>query len=270
MLTRARRRLYEILEDDEVRDLTSCVLNIGILTLIVLNVLAVMLETVESIGSQYKTELRIFEIFSVMVFTVEYLLRLWVCTLRPGYAAPVGGRVRYALRPMALVDLVAILPFYLPMVFVFDLRFVRALRLFRLLRLFKVGRYSKALTLMVRVFRDKKEELGVAAFAAAIMFCIVSALMYHLESAAQPEAFSSIFATMWWTVSALSPMASGLTPVTQSGKILAGIAAFGGVAMFALPAGILASGFSRAIAAQKESTLTCPRCGAEVRTSKPS
>ena len=268
ILSRTRQRVYEILEDEEVRDRSTRFFNAGILTLIFLNVLAVMLETVQSIGSAWQAQFRAFEIGSVAIFTAEYALRLWACTFRPGYGRPVSGRLRYALRWMPLVDLIAILPFYLPMLFASDLRFVRALRLFRLLRLFKVGRYSKALNLIARVFRAKNEELAVSAFAAAILFCIVSALMYHVESAAQPEAFSSIFATMWWTVSALTPLGSGVVPLTSAGKLLAALTAFGGVALFALPAGILASGFSKALADQKDATTTCPQCGAEIDSTK--
>jgi voltage-gated potassium channel len=171
---------------------------------------------------------------------------------------------------MPLVDLFAILPFYVPMVFAIDLRFVRALRLFRLLRLFKVGRYSGALRLVGRVFRDKKEELGVAAFAAAILFCIVSAFMYHLENARQPEAFSSIFAAMWWSVSALTPLNCDVAPMTDGGRVFAGLVAFSGVALFALPAGIFASGFSAALAERKTTTPTCPQCGADLGHVKPS
>jgi voltage-gated potassium channel len=159
---------------------------------------------------------------------------------------------------MPLIDLVAILPFFLPMLFAFDLRFVRALRLLRLLRLFKVGRYSTALGLIVRVFCAKREELSVAAFTASILFCIVSALMYQIENRSQPEVFSSVFAAMWWTVSALTPLASGIVPITPAGKILGGLTACLGVALFALPAGILASGFSKALAEQSESVTSDP------------
>lgn len=249
-----QRRLYDILENDEIRDLPSRIFNTSILTLIFFNVLAVMLETVDSIGTCCRAQFRAFEIFSVVIFTVEYTGRLWVCTGHPEHRRPVLGRLRYAVRWMPLVDLVAILPFYLPMLIAFDLRFVRALRLFRLFRLFKVGRYSKALTLIVEVLRARKAELGVAAFAAGIYFCIMSAIMYQLEHDAQPEAFSSIFAAMWWTVSALTPLGSGVVPVTGPGRFLAGLVAFSGVAFFALPAGILASGFSKALADRRAGT----------------
>jgi voltage-gated potassium channel len=262
--------LYEVLEEEDIRDLPSQILNISILVLIFLNVIAVMIGTVPRIEARWSRELEDFEAFSVAVFTVEYILRLWVCTLRPGHERAFRGRVKYALRWMPLVDLAAILPFYLSVFGSFDLRFVRALRLMRLLRLFKVGRYSVALSLIGQVFRSKKGELAVAVFVASILFCIISALMYQLENSVQPAAFSSVFSAMWWTVSALTPLSSELSPMTQGGRILAGVAAFLGVAMFALPAGILASGFSRALADKGERrTKECPHCGAQLSPGEP-
>ena len=155
MNSRIKGRIYGILETAPDGDRASRVFDVFIMTLISLNVLAVILETVDSLSSQYGDIFNTFEIFSVSVFTVEYLLRLWTCTTDNRYRSPFSGRLRYAATPMAVIDLLAILPFYLPMVIPLDLRFIRALRLFRLFRLFKMARYSSLTCLLdIRHWKD--------------------------------------------------------------------------------------------------------------------
>src|SRR5262249_42092093 len=150
-----------------------------------------------------------FEVFSVIVFTIEYITRLWVCTLNPKYASPVWGRLRYIFSFMGLVDLLAILPFYIPMVIRMDLRFLRALRLFRLFRVFKVERYWKSLHLLSKVLKEKRAELLMTLFAIFISLIIASSLMYYVENEAQPKVFSSIPAAMWWGVTTLTTVGYG-------------------------------------------------------------
>ena len=145
MSQKIKNRLFEILEIASAGDLPSRLFDIFIMTLISLNVIAVILETVESLSSQYTSFFWMFEVSSVSVFTIEYLLRLWTCTGDDKFKSPIKGRIQFAMTPLALVDLISILPFYLPMIIPFDLRFIRALRLFRLFRLLKMGRYSDAL-----------------------------------------------------------------------------------------------------------------------------
>ena len=166
--------------------------------LIFLNIIAVAFETVEPFYFQYAMYFNIFEAFSIILFTVEYILRLWICTYKTGFGGHIGGRIKYALTPMALVDLVSVLPFYLPMFMAIDLRTIKALRLMRLFRIFKLGRYSTAFMMFKNVIREKKEELLLSAFMIFIALMISSTLMYYLEHEAQPEKFSNIPAAMWW------------------------------------------------------------------------
>lgn len=248
MIKRIKERLYEILEIAAVGDISSKVFDVCIMTLITLNVAAVILATVESLDSQYQYYFRIFEVFSVTVFSLEYLLRLWTCTLNENFRNPITGRLRYILTPFALIDLLAILPFYLPMIIPLDLRFIRAVRLFRLFRLFKMGRYSKAALMLKRVLKEKKEELVLIVFVVFLLLIIFSSLMYFIEKEAQPEAFSSIPAAMWWGIITLTTVGYGdVYPITPLGKILGALIAFLGIGMFALPAGILGSGLVEAI-----------------------
>ena len=199
------------------------------------------------------------------VFTVEYVLRLWTCTMHREFSRVVVGRARFALTPLALVDLIAILPFYLPMILPFDLRFIRILRLVRLLRLLKMGRYLESMRTLGRVFTSKKEELIIAISIVSILLVLASSVMYFLEYEAQPEAFSSIPAAMWWGVATLTTVGYGdVYPVTPLGKVLGGIIAITGIGIFALPAGILASGFAEEIQERRGKGRLCPHCGQDI------
>ena len=265
MNSRIKGRIYSILETAPDDDRASRIFDVFIMTLISLNVLAVILETVDSLSSQYGDIFNTFEIFSVSVFTIEYLLRLWTCTTDSRYKSPFGGRLRYAATPMAVIDLLAILPFYLPMVIPLDLRFIRALRLFRLFRLFKMARYSNSMRLLVNVIRKRKEELIITVFVVFILLIIASTLMYFVENESQPETFSSIPAAMWWGIVTLTTVGYGdVYPITAAGRLLGAVIAILGIGMFALPAAILGSGFVDEIQRGHRKLMICPHCGKPV------
>jgi voltage-gated potassium channel len=168
----------------------------AIITLIALNILAVMFETVDPIAAAFARELYLFELVSVAIFSVEYLARLWAAVEAREFEGPISGRLRFASRPLMIVDLVAIAPFYIAAVFAIDLRFMRALRLVRIFRLLKIARYSASLRSFGFVLRKQKEKLAVAAFVDVLVLVLASSAMYQLEHAAQPEQFSSIPATL--------------------------------------------------------------------------
>jgi voltage-gated potassium channel len=259
-----KERLYNILETATEGNSVSRVFDIFIIVLIALNVLAVILETVEGLYIRFEQVFNLFELFSIGVFTVEYVLRLWVCTVNEKYSSPVRGRLQFVSQPMALIDLLAILPFYLPVVFPLDPRFLRALRLFRLFRLFKMGRYSESLQTLGNVLKSKKEEMVVTFFVISLLLVFASSTIYYVEHDAQPEAFSSIPAAMWWGVATLTTVGYGdVYPITPIGKFLGAVIALLGIGMFALPAGILASGFAEEL--QKKGTKRiCPHCGKDI------
>ncbi len=255
-----KRRSFEILEAAGTDDMTSKVVDIFIMALITLNVAAVILETVSTFSDNYILYFHYFEIFSVTVFTIEYILRLWSCTSEDGHAHPVFGRVRFSLKPALVVDLLAILPFFLPMVTVLDLRTLRALRLFRLFRVLKVARYSTSIKTINNVVFKKKEELIVSLSVLLVLLVISSSLMYFIEHEAQPNSFSSIPAAMWWGVTTLSTVGYGdMFPVTVAGKTLGTVVSFIGIALFALPAGILGSGFVEEMRSRRSNN-ACPHC----------
>ncbi|MDM7912762.1 MAG: ion transporter [Methanotrichaceae archaeon] len=238
-----------------------------IMGLIVLNVVAVVLETVNWIYVRYATFFRIFELFSVAVFSVEYVLRLWTCTVDPRLRDPIRGRLRYVITPLAIIDLLAVLPFYLYFILP-EMRFLRAVRLFRLFRVLKLARYSESLQTFVDVLKLKKEELGVMFFAILILLIVSSSLMYEAEHEAQPEAFSSIPAAMWWGIVTLATVGYGdVYPKTAMGKFIGSIVVILGIGLFALPTGVLAAGFAEVLQRRKEEKkklTVCPHCGKRI------
>jgi voltage-gated potassium channel len=225
--------------------------------LILLNVAAAVLETADPVGTTYRTEFLLFEWFSVSIFSVEYIVRLVACTGNERFCAPVSGRLRYAITPLALIDLVAIVPAFLPWLGV-DLRGFRALRLMRVFRILKMARYSKAIQSLGRAVTSKREELIVTVFAMSVLLVLAASVLFFAESEAQPDVFSSIPAAAWWAVATLTTVGYGdMAPVTAIGKVAASLVAILGLALFALPAGVLASAFME----QLKKPTRCPHCG---------
>ncbi len=257
-----KTRIYRILFETKDNDGPGNAIGIFLLAIILLNVICVMLETIEEYAA-YSRTFSIIETISVSIFSIEYVLRLWAVNLNPKYRHPLGGRIRYALSLMALVDLLAILPFFLPFIIPFDLRGLRALRLFRLFRLFKMSRYVKALDTLDDVIRAKKEELTIILAMIVILLVIASSVMYLVETEAQPDKFPSIPATLWWGVVTLTTVGYGdIAPITPIGKVIAGVIAFLGIGLFALPTGILAAGFAEEVQKRrKKEANVCPHCG---------
>jgi len=256
---------YETLEEGGHARGWPRLINLALMILVVLNVLAVIMETVEPLYSAYGPLFEGFNTFSIGIFTIEYILRIWSCIEDPRYRAPKGSRLRFAITPLAIVDLLVVLPFYLPFIFD-DLRFIRAMRLFRFFRILKLARYSRALQTFDDVLRLKKDELGLMLFTMIILLITSAGLMYEVEHAAQPEAFASIPDAMWWGIVTLATVGySDIYPVTPWGRLIGSLVVILGIGLFALPAGILAMGFVEVQAKRREEEnaagLVCPYCG---------
>ena len=244
---RIRRRLLEIVEAGHSGDRASLYFDSFVITLIILNVLAFALQTVETFNARYGTFLEWFNIVSVLIFTVEYLTRLWVCVELPPlrHLRPSIARLKFMFRPLLLVDLLAILPFYLSFFLNIDLRVLRA---FRLVRFFKIARYSPALQTVARILASERKALFGALIIMVSLLLTASTLMYFIERDVQPEAFGSLPAAAWWAVATLTTVGYGdIVPVTILGKIVGGLMMIFGLGMFALPIGIFATGFTREI-----------------------
>lgn len=256
--------LYRLLEDQSGSYPHARLVRGFLIVLIVLNVGAVMLETLDELSDTYKHLFRAFEWVSVVVFTVEYGIRIWIATELKGIEG-VKARLRSMASPLMIIDLLAILPFYLPFLLPTDLIFLRALRLMRLIRVLKLGRYSDSIRIFTAVILLKKEQLAVAAFGMGILLIVASSLMYYAEHQVQPAVFGSIPHSLWWAVVTLTTVGYGdAYPVTAAGQMLGGFISILGIAMFALPAGILSAGFVEYAAKEKQKTRRqrCPKCGA--------
>jgi voltage-gated potassium channel len=258
-----RQRTWQILEPAGEDDAASRRFDGFLLTLIALNVLAVVVESVAWVRQDYGWFLTRFEWFSIAAFSIEYLMRVWSAPSDERYRGALGGRLRFVRSPMALVDLLAVLPFYLPFVGI-DLRVVRTLRLLRLFRAAKLWRYVSAVGVMAGVIRSRREELVVTTFVLLALLLVSSSLMYYAEHEAQPEAFSSIPAAMWWAVATLTTVGYGdVYPVTALGRLLASIVAVLGIGFVALPTAIVGSGFVEELGRRGKGQGRCPFCGQE-------
>ena len=249
---RLRKRTAELLEQGYHDDRPSRVINYLLITLISINVLAVFLETVAPIYQEYQRGFWYFEVLSVLVFTFEYLARVWssIDLETADNRSPIIGRLRYMLTPIALVDLIAILPFYLSLYLTLDLRFLRVLRL---LRLFKLTRYSPALGALLDVVQKEADALLAALVVLLMMLVISAGGIYFLENELQPETFGSMPDSLWWAIVTLTTVGYGdVIPVTTLGKMFGGLIGLIGIGMIALPAAILASGFAENIRSRKQ------------------
>ncbi|MCX5752102.1 MAG: ion transporter [Candidatus Krumholzibacteria bacterium] len=261
MMAQWRTRLYETLETPG-GGLLGRIADTFLVVLIVSNVVMVTLHTVHALAVKYPALFWYFELFSIIVFSIEYVLRMWICTENPSYRRPVFGRIKYLFSPFAIIDLIAIVPFILPMLIPVDLIFMRMLRLLRLLRLLKLGRYSESIKTMAALFKSKREEIAVSLTMSIILLLIASSLMYVIENTAQPEAFSSIPAAMWWGAMTMTTVGYGdVYPITPAGKVLAGVIALLGISLFVLPAGIIAGGYAAEIQKKKDERIICSKCG---------
>jgi voltage-gated potassium channel len=269
LYNRIQEEVYILLESQANDNKARKLVIYFIAAVILLNVFVVILETEYGFHAKYEPYFLAIDLFCVIVFSVEYILRLWVCVRNPRYSSPIIGRIRYAVSPLALIDMIAIAPFYLPMIFPIELRLLRLLRLLRIFRVLKLGRYSYAFETFADVLKSKKEELIITIIMVVIILILASSALYVVESETQPEKFSSIPDAMWWAVITLATVGYGdVYPVTPVGKFVSSLVALSAIGLFALPAGILAAGFAESIEKRcthtADQTLVCPKCGTEL------
>jgi voltage-gated potassium channel len=242
-----RTRVYHLIEEPSPGQRAGRVFNAAMVVLILANVAAVVLESVPEVEAAHYAALQAFDVLSVAVFTVEYALRLWVAPEGPLYAslAPTRARLRYALTFHALVDLLAILPFYLAALVAVDLRFLRILRILRLL---KLTRYSHAFDALARVVYLQRRPLLATVVIAGMWLVFAASVIHLIEHAAQPDNFGSIPRAMWWAIVTMTTTGYGdVVPATPLGRMFGGLLMLSGIGLLALPTGILATGFVQEI-----------------------
>ena len=234
-----KKILKNIIESTESR--VGYLFDLFIQILIVLSLLAFSFETIPNISDTTIGYLRIFEIISIIIFTLEYALRIYVADKKTGYIFSFYG----------FIDLIAILPFYLSGAI--DLRSLRAVRLLRVLRLFKLFRFNESLELLRKAFRIVKREMIVFSFIAVILLYISAVGIYFFENPVQPDEFSSIFDCMWWAISTMTTVGYGdIVPITIGGKIFTSFISFIGIGVVSIPTALLASSLTTLIKIDKE------------------
>lgn len=263
-----KEKVFRIIEPAENGDIASKVFDVSVIVLIILNIAMVIAETF-SLPQKVLAWFSVAETVSVILFSVEYILRVWTADLTRPQMKPAKARLRYAVSFMAVIDLLAILPFYVPFIIPIDLRVLRTLRVTRLLRLFKVNRYTSALTTIGRVFKKKASQLVASMFVVLLLMLIAAVLMYNIENAAQPDTFHNAFDALWWAIATLTTVGYGdIYPVTPGGRLLSSVIAILGIGLVAVPTGIISAGFMETIEGAEEQEhdekCYCPYCGHKI------
>lgn len=252
-----RYKVHRLLETAGRGDRASLAVDIFLVTLIVVSIAGVVLESIPDVNIRFENAFFWLEVFTVSVFTVEYVLRVWTsvenCAVPGAARNGFTHRIRFVFTPYAIIDFLAILPFYLVTFGLLggvDMRFLRAIRLLRIL---KLTRYSSAFDMLVTCCRENLRALGASFFVLLTVMLLAASGMYFFERQSQPVAFGSIPAAMWWAFATLTTVGYGdVTPITVGGKMFGAMITVIGVGMVALPTGILASGYARQIRLRDE------------------
>lgn len=243
-----KRRTFEIISKAESGDRISSIFDWSIMILIALSILTIILDSFQSIHERCQTLFQAFEIITVIVFTIEYILRIWTADLL--YPEAKHPRLKYCFSFMAIIDLLAILPFYVPFISA-DLRFLRMMRLFRLfrlLRVLKLGRYFDALQVIVKVIRTSGPQLVMSVVICFFVMLFSAIIMYEVENPVQPEQFPNVLSSLWWAICTLTTVGYGdVYPITAVGRFFASIISLVGIGIIAIPTGIIAAGFNQVI-----------------------
>ena len=255
MLESQRQTLFHILHKPLPHSHAARWVNYSLAALIVITSIAVALETLPALSLKYRHAFVTLEIAATGIFIVEYLLRLWVCVEQTRLSHPLWGRLRYALQPLPLLDLIVIITCFAPL----DLRFLRVFRLTRLLRVMHLDEYDQSFQTIWHAIQRRKNMLIVSVILMLIAIYWSAALLYMVEHSVQPDKFGSIPETLWWAVVTLTTIGYGdITPITPLGKIIAGILAIFGIGIFALPTAIMTAAILDAGTGHSH---VCPRCG---------
>ena len=272
-MKKLRLRIFKLIQPNKA--ISSIIFESFIIVLILVNVATIILDTFSGVPDDARRIFHYIEIFSIIVFTIEYLLRFLTADYLFPNLSPAQARKKYVLSFMAIIDLLAIMPFYIPFLLPIDLRVIRMIRLLRLIRLFKVNRYTSALILLGEVLKRKSTQLLSSILVMLILIIMASILMYYAEHEAQPEVFENALSGLWWTIATLTRTGFGaLHPITTMGRLLGATVSVLGIGLIAVPTGIISSGFIEKFPNKKESDEVkilperqefCQHCGEKVK-----
>lgn len=240
---KTKKRVFDIIQIGNRKDFISSAFDLFIVIVIVLNLSVTLLQTFDELAP-YEGILDVLELFTIIIFTIEYLLRIWTADLlypdKPYWKAVLA----FALSLYGIIDFLTFFPYYLPVVFPMGAVAFRMFRVIRIFRLFRVNAQYDAFNVIINVLNDKKNQL-ISSICLILIFMVAASLcMYSLEHEAQPEQFANAFSGIWWSVSTLLTVGYGdIYPVTTLGKIMAIVISFLGVGMVAIPTGIISAGF---------------------------
>ena len=263
-----KNKIFKIIQPADNSSILSKMFDLVIVTLILINTVTIIAATFSLSALKIRIFL-IIEIVSVIIFSVEYILRLWTADLLYPEKKPFIARIKFFFSPMAIVDLLAILPFYIPFLLPIDLRILRLIRLLRLFRLFKMNRYTSGLSSIGNVLKKKSDQLVSSIFVVFLLMIISSVIMYYFENPVQPDVFSNAFSGLWWAISTFTTVGYGdIYPLTVAGKIFSAIIALLGIGLVAVPTGIISAGFMENIEDNNKQLTEDNIANTTVKTSK--
>lgn len=258
-----RQRLFRMVSTSET--LAGRLFDQFIVSLIIVNVAAMVLETLPGVDQD---PLLAIEVFSVIIFSLEIALRVYVADLLYPDLSPARARWKYFFSPMAIVDTLAVIYFYLPFIFRLDLRSLRALRLLRLFKVVKISRHSETIHRLGRVIKDQARTLLATTGAILFVVMLSASLVYNAEAQAGSGIFASIPDAIWWGMKVLVAGEGGTEPTTVVGRVVSLIIAMAGIALIAVPTGIITAEFLDEIERDKKAAKpgqkpagTCRHCG---------
>lgn len=247
-----RSKTYRLLESETRKNFAAKAINLFLIVLIITNVIAAIFESESAYNNLFHQEFALFEFISLSLFCIEYLLRVWCCIENPKFQdiSTIKARANYIFTPMALIDLIAILPFIIALFFTIDLR---TLRLLRVLRLLKLTHYFKGFNIFINVLSKELKSISAAMMVMIFLIVIAASLMHSVEGKIQPDAFGSIIQSFWWAVVTMTTVGYGdVVPITTAGKVISTFIMLIGVGLVALPAAMLAARFGEELRERKQ------------------
>lgn len=239
-----KEKIYDLFQEETTGSFWNNVIDKSIISLVSINLVTLILESITKMPTYFILFTKYFEIFSVFIFTIEYIIRIYLADLFYPCNNKLKSLYKFFISKHGIVDLLAILPFYLPLIFNCNLLFLRLLKFLKFVRGLKIFRYNQSLNIILDVLSSKKKELMMTGSLALTVMVIASVSMYYAESSIQPDKFPDILSCFWWAIATLTTIGYGdVYPITGIGRFIAGSIAVIGIGLVALPTAILSTGF---------------------------